>query len=91
MRDVKPIMLSDAVADTETVNRRGALRLIMTTVEHRDDTRDIAIETTIALLTGKPSARSEVRDTGVINYTLQQSNEKECLWATLPTSRRDAA
>jgi hypothetical protein len=57
MRDVNELaMLSAAVVDTKTVDRREALRLAMTTVEHRNHTRDIAIETTIALLTGGPSA-----------------------------------
>jgi len=48
-------MLSDAAGDDTSVDRREALRLAMTTVEHRDDTRKVAVETVFAWLADEPT------------------------------------
>ncbi|GGL64302.1 HEAT repeat domain-containing protein [Halocalculus aciditolerans] len=54
--DTLRTMLSDAVADSTSVDRRAALRLAMIAVEHCDDVRALAVDTTFALLADEPSA-----------------------------------
>lgn len=48
-------MLADAGADATSVDRREALRLAMSTVNHRDDVRKSAVEATFALLADEPT------------------------------------
>ena len=48
--------LATAAADSSNVDRVEALRLAMKTVEHRDDSRDVAGETIFALLADEPGA-----------------------------------
>jgi len=55
-KDTLQTMLSDAAADAANVDRREALRLAMTTVEHCDDVRALAVDTTFELLADEPSA-----------------------------------
>jgi HEAT repeat protein len=49
-------MLSDAAADATSVDRREALQLAISTVEHRDDDRELAVDATFALLADEPTA-----------------------------------
>ncbi|WP_265112062.1 HEAT repeat domain-containing protein [Halosolutus halophilus] len=49
-------MLADAVAESTSVDRREALRLAMSTLQHRDDVRETAIEAVFELLADEPTA-----------------------------------
>ena len=49
-------MLSDAASDSTNIDRREALCLAMSTVEHRGDVREVAVNATFALLADKPTA-----------------------------------
>ena len=54
--DTLQTMLSDVTADATSVDRREALHLAKTTVEHRNDAREVAVGATFALLADEPSA-----------------------------------
>jgi HEAT repeat protein len=54
--DTVETMLTDAATNRTSVDRHEALHLAMSAVQHRDGTREIAVEAIFSLLTDEPTA-----------------------------------